>query len=36
MIHWPDEEAGTPEDAQESWYDVVPTNALDYSSLAPV
>lgn len=36
MIHWPDEEAGTPADAMESWYDVVPTSTLDYSTLAPV
>ncbi|KAI0091408.1 FAD/NAD-P-binding domain-containing protein [Irpex rosettiformis] len=36
MIHWPDEEAGTPENAMESWYDVVPTKTLDYSTLAPV
>ncbi|KAI0683882.1 FAD/NAD(P)-binding domain-containing protein [Cytidiella melzeri] len=36
MIHWPDDEAQTPKDMQESWYDVVPTNTLDYSSLAPI
>lgn len=36
MIHWPDEEAGTPKDAMESWFEVLPPNILDYSTLAPV
>ncbi|KAI0692644.1 FAD/NAD(P)-binding domain-containing protein [Cytidiella melzeri] len=35
-IHWPDEEAGTPEDAAESWYEIVPTNILNLDSLAPL
>ncbi|KAI0773342.1 FAD/NAD(P)-binding domain-containing protein [Irpex lacteus] len=33
QIYWPDEQ---PKDAAESWYDVVPVDAVDVASLAPV
>ena len=33
QLYWPDEDAGTPEDATESWYDAVPTSNIDFSGL---
>ncbi|KAI0339732.1 FAD/NAD(P)-binding domain-containing protein [Trametopsis cervina] len=35
MIHWPDHEAHTPDDAQDTWLDTIRTDTLDYSTLAP-
>lgn len=34
QLFWPDEDAGTPEDARESWYDIVPTDSVDFSQHA--
>lgn len=36
QMYWPDEDAGTPENATESWYDTVPTNTVDFSQLGSV
>ncbi|KAI0692489.1 FAD/NAD(P)-binding domain-containing protein [Cytidiella melzeri] len=36
MLHWPDEDSGTPEDARESWLDVVRTDILKYDNIAPL
>lgn len=35
-MYWPDEDAGTPNDATESWYDIVPTSTVDFSQLGPM
>ncbi|KAI0343353.1 FAD/NAD(P)-binding domain-containing protein [Trametopsis cervina] len=36
LIHWPDEEVGTPEDAAESWFDKVPTESLNLEGIIPL
>lgn len=36
QMYWPDADAGTPEDAGESWYDIVPTSTIDFSNLSPM
>ncbi|KAI0346928.1 FAD/NAD(P)-binding domain-containing protein [Trametopsis cervina] len=34
MIHLRDEEAGTPDNATESWFDIVPTNTIKFDTFA--
>ncbi|PSR80361.1 hypothetical protein PHLCEN_2v6746 [Hermanssonia centrifuga] len=33
QMYWPDEDAGTPKDATESWYDIVPTSSVRFDNL---
>ena len=36
QLCWPDEDAGTPPDAKESWFDIVPTSSVRLGNLSPL
>ncbi|KAJ3520412.1 hypothetical protein NM688_g9165 [Phlebia brevispora] len=36
QLCWPDEDAGTPPDVKESWFDVVPTSSVRFGPLSPL
>ncbi len=36
QLCWPDEDAGTPPDVRESWFDIVPTSSVNFGTLSPL
>ncbi|KAF7790248.1 hypothetical protein EIP86_001200 [Pleurotus ostreatoroseus] len=36
QLCWPDEDAGTPPEVKESWFDIVPTSSVHLGTLSPL